>query len=87
MFSFYGGVTERIDLDNLKAGILHADIYDPTLNRTFAELCEHYGVLADPARIASPKDKGKVERFVQVARETVSSTRRALSGRDARRAQ
>ena len=69
MFSFYGGVTERIDLDNLKAGILHADIYDPTLNRTFAELCEHYGVLADPARVASPKDKGKVERFVQVARE------------------
>jgi len=69
MFSFYGGVTERINLDNLKAGILSADIYDPTLNRTFAELCEHYGVLADPARPASPKDKGKIERFVQVARE------------------
>jgi transposase len=69
MFSFYGGATERIGLDNLKAGILSADIYDPTLNRTFAELCEHYGVIADPARVASPKDKGKVERFIQVARE------------------
>jgi transposase len=69
MFSFYGGATERINLDNLKAGILSADIYDPTLNHTFAELCEHYGVIADPARAASPKDKGKVERFVQVARE------------------
>jgi transposase len=69
MFAFYGGAAERIGLDNLKAGILRADIYDPTLNRTFAELCEHYGVLADPARVASPKDKGKVERFVQVARE------------------
>ncbi|MDP3179320.1 MAG: IS21 family transposase [Spirochaetaceae bacterium] len=69
MFTFYGGATERIGLDNLKAGILSADIYDPTLNRTFAELCEHYGVIADPARVASPKDKGKVERFVQVARE------------------
>lgn len=69
MFSFFGGVTARIDLDNLKAGVLEPDIHDPTLNRTFAELCAHYGVIADPARIASPKDKGKVERFVQVARE------------------
>lgn len=69
MFTFYGGVPERINLDNLKAGVLQAKIYDPTLNRTFAELCEHYGVIADPARVASPKDKGKVERFVQVARE------------------
>ncbi len=69
MFTFYGGATDRIDLDNLKAGVLAADIYDPTLNRSFAELCEYYGVIADPARAASPKDKGKVERFVQVARE------------------
>lgn len=69
MFSYYGGATRRINLDNLKAGVLTADIYDPTLNRTFAELCEHYGVIADPARAASPKDKGKIERFVQVARE------------------
>lgn len=35
MFTFYGGASERISLDNLKAGILAADIYDPTLNRTF----------------------------------------------------
>jgi transposase len=69
MCAFFGGVTERFNLDNLKAGILSADIYDPTLNRTFAELCEHYGVIADPARVASPKDKGKVERHVPVARE------------------
>lgn len=69
MFSFYGGVTERIVLDNLKAGVLSADIYDPTLNHTFAELCEYYDVIADPARPAAPKDKGKVERLVPVARE------------------
>ncbi len=69
MFTFYGGATRRINLDNLKAGVLETDIYDPTLNRSFAELCEYYGVIADPARAASPKDKGKIERFVQVARE------------------
>jgi len=69
MFTFFGGAPHRVNLDNLKAGVLKADIYDPTLNRSFAELCEHYGVIADPARPASPKDKGKIERFVQVARE------------------
>jgi len=69
MLAFYGGSSHRITLDNLKSGVLNANIYDPTLNRTFAELCDHYGILADPARPASPKDKGKVERIVQVVRE------------------
>ena len=69
MFAFYGGVTRRINLDNLKSGVLTPDVYDPSLNRTFGELCDYYGALADPARVASPKDKGKIERFIPVARE------------------
>lgn len=69
MFSFWGGVPRRINLDNLLSGILKPDVYDPTVNRTFAELCDHYGTLADPARIRAPKDKGKVERSIPVARE------------------
>ena len=69
MLAFFGGSTWRLALDNLKAGVLQAKIYDPTLNRTFAELCDHYGILADPTRPAAPKDKGKVERVVQVVRE------------------
>jgi transposase len=69
MLAFFGGSTRRITLDNLKAGVLQAKIYDPTINRTFAELCDHYGILADPTRPVSPKDKGKVERIVQVVRE------------------
>ena len=69
MWEFYGGSTKRVNLDNLKSGVITPDIYDPTINRTFAEACEHYGVLADPARVASPKHKGKVERMVPDARE------------------
>ena len=75
MFSFYQGVSARLNLDNLKAGILSPDIYDPTLNRTFAELCEHYDTIADPARICSPKDKGKIERIIPLARELYRSLR------------
>lgn len=69
MFEFFGGTPHRITLDNLKSGVLNPNVYDPTINRTFAEMCDHYGVLADPARPVSPKDKGKVERMVQVVRE------------------
>lgn len=69
MLAYYGGCPRRINLDNLKSGIIAADVFDPVLNRTFAELCDHYGIVPDPARPASPKDKGKVERSVQVVRE------------------
>jgi hypothetical protein len=38
--------------------VTKADLYDPKLNRAYAELAAHYGVLLDPARRAKPKDKG-----------------------------
>jgi len=69
MFSFWGGATKRINLDNLLSGVLNADVYDPTINRTFAELCDCYGTIADPARVRAPKDKGKIERIIPLARE------------------
>jgi transposase len=69
MFEFYGAVPKRLNLDNLKAGVLKAAYYDPKINKTFAELCAHYDVIADPARTYSPKQKGKVERMVPSARE------------------
>ncbi len=49
--------------------MLAADIYDPTINRSFAELGKRYRLIAAPARVAAPKDKAKAERFIQVARE------------------
>lgn len=69
MLAYYRGAPRRFNLDNLKAGVIKVDLYDPTLNRTFAELCDHYGIMADPARPAAPRDKGKVERAVPVVRE------------------
>jgi transposase len=34
-FKFFGGVPSRIILDNLKAGVIKSDIYDPTLNEAY----------------------------------------------------
>ena len=38
------------------------NLYDPRINRAYAELAAHYGVIADPARAFKPKDKPRVER-------------------------
>jgi transposase len=67
-FEFFGGVPARLVPDNLKTGVVKADLYDPKLNRAYAELLDHYGALGDPARAAKPKDKPAVERYVQYVR-------------------
>lgn len=56
-------------IDNLKAGVLKADLYLPHFNPAYQELAEHYGCFIDPARPYHPKDKAKVERTVPVVRE------------------
>jgi Mu transposase, C-terminal domain/Integrase core domain len=60
-FGFFGACPRRIVLDNLRAGVIKPDIYDPKINRAYAELAAHYGVLVDPARVGHPKDKPRIE--------------------------
>ncbi len=69
-FSFFGGAPRRLVPDNLTAGIRQVDRFDPRLNRAYGELVRYYGVIVDPARVARPTDKPKVERGVQYARES-----------------
>jgi len=69
LFDFFEGVPKRLIIDNLKAGVLKADLYLPQLNRAYQEMAEHYGCFIDPARPYHPKDKAKVERAVPVVRE------------------
>jgi transposase len=69
-FEFFGGVPARIVPDNLSTGVTKADLYDPKLNRSYAELATHYGVLVDPARRGRPKDKPRVERPMPYLRDS-----------------
>ena len=68
-FNFFDGVPARIILDNLKAGVIKPDIYDPTLNETYSELSRFYGFTIDPAKVYKPEHKGKVERSIRIVRE------------------
>lgn len=69
MMEFYKAVPCCVVIDNLKAGVIKPDIYDPRLNTAYRDFSEHYGTFIDPARVATPTDKAKVERTVQQARE------------------
>ena len=59
-FGFFGGVPARLVPDNLKTGVDRPDLYDPKINRSYAELAVHYGCLIDPARSRKPRDKPRV---------------------------
>lgn len=70
-FEFFGGVPARLVPDNLKTGVERPDLYDPLINRSYAELASHYGTLVDPARAVKPKDKPRVERQMPYIRDSL----------------
>jgi transposase len=69
-FRRLGGATRVVVLDNLREGVLAADIYDPTLNPLYRDVLKHYGAVALPCRVQDPDRKGKVESGVGHAQKT-----------------
>jgi transposase len=67
-----GGVPRQIVSDNLKAGITKACSYEPTVNRTYADMAAHYRTAIIPARpYIQTHDKAKVEVGVQVVQRWI----------------
>ncbi len=69
MFNFFGGTPKVLVLDNLKSGVIKPDLYNPIINKAYAEMAEYYECFINPCRVATPRDKGIVERDVQTIRE------------------
>jgi transposase len=69
-FRRLGGSPRIVILDNLREGVLTADLYDPILNPLFKDVLAHYGVTAVPCRVQDPDRKGKVESGVGHAQKT-----------------
>jgi transposase len=69
-FEFFQGVPARLVPDNLRTGVDQPDLYDPKINRSYAELAAHYGCLVDPARSRKPRDKARVERPMPYVRDS-----------------
>ncbi len=65
-FRALGGCVAYVVLDNLKEGVIRPDIYAPELNPVYAAMLCHYGVVADPCRVADPSRniRGQVSALV-----------------------
>ena len=83
-FAFFGGVPARLVPDNLKTGVDRPDLYDPKINRSYAELAAHYGCLVDPARAFRPADKPRVERPMPYVRDSSGAAGSSLRWRRCR---
>lgn len=66
MYQFFGGVTRILIPDNLKTGVEKSSWYNPTINKTYHEMAEHYSTAVIPARPRMPKDKPNVEGTVGI---------------------
>jgi transposase len=61
MWSYFGGVTQYVVVDNLKSGVKRAHRYDPDVNPTYCDYGNHQGFAVLPARPYTPRDKACVE--------------------------
>ena len=78
-FEHFGGVPRTIVIDNLKAGVIKADWFDPELNPKLEEFCRHYGTTVLPTKPSTPRHKGKVERGVDYVQENALKKRKFTS--------
>ena len=75
-FSYCGGVTSAVVIDNLKAGVTRSDRYEPDINKTFQEFGAHYTTTIFFFFSRKPRDKAKAEQAVQkVERDVLAPLR------------
>jgi transposase len=70
-YEFFGGVAKVTVCDQLKSGVSVSCRYEPTIQRTYEQMAQHYGTTVLPARPRHPRDKAKVEVGVQIAQRWI----------------
>lgn len=56
-YEYFGGVPRLLIPDNLKTGVTKNTRLDTVINRSYAELADHYGAATVPARFFGPGTK------------------------------
>lgn len=68
-WEYFGGVTRRLIIDNMKAAVVKSSRYEPIFNRTFLEYSQYQDFIIDPAVARHPQGKATVERQIPYVRE------------------
>jgi transposase len=64
--TYFGGAPRLLVPDNAKVAVIKACLYDPQVNRSYADMAQHYGTAVLPTRPRRPRDKAKVEACVGI---------------------
>jgi transposase len=75
-FRYFGGVPQRLVIDNLRAAVQKADWFDPELIPKVRSFGEHYGCVFLPTRPYTPRHKGKVEKSIDYVQGNALKGRR-----------
>lgn len=70
-YEFFGGVPRITIPDNTKTAVVKVCPYEPSLQRSYQEMAQHYDTAIVPARPRRARDKAKVETAVQIAERQI----------------
>lgn len=84
-FEWFGGVVERLIIDNAKCAITKACFHEPVVQRAYADCAEGYGFKIDPCPQNDPQKKGIVESGVKYVKGSFLPLREFRSLADANR--
>lgn len=65
-YAYFGGSTQIVVPDNLKASVTKHTTSELVLNPTYREMADYYSTVVMPARVRAPKDKPSVEGAVGI---------------------
>jgi transposase len=74
-FRYFGGVTLKLKVDNMKTAVLKNQHYELDFNQDFLEFAHHYGTVIIPCTPYSPEQKGKVESGIKYLQQNFISGR------------
>ena len=64
---YIGGVPQSIKCDNMRTAVVRANRYEPQFTEAMEYMAAHYGTTILAARVRKPRDKGSVEKAVDLA--------------------
>ena len=75
-FNYFAGSPEVIKLDNLKAGVVDTNFYEPVYQKEYKRLADHYGVWLSACRVYQPQEKGKIESGIKYVKNNFFAGRK-----------
>lgn len=64
---YIGGVPQSIKCDNMRTAVVQSNRYEPQFTEAMEYMAAHYGTTILAARVRKPRDKGSVEKAVDLS--------------------